>query len=226
MKIHIPYRSIHIVAFLFLAFLCYQSHQLVRHLAGAALCGGFGRMTFTITTTRQPCKLPTLITLSGPVWTFALSWLGMVMLDVRRFALWAYALIFASFAPIRWIQTLSGRGDELILAQQWFGTSNRWFVALVALLIGLPPLIVAYRRIANHHYMRVWLGSLLLLFPLLFVLLISNQWLFGADGGSGPPAVIFGAPLIVLMVDLIAIVLLAFLAQDARLASWVSATTK
>ncbi len=213
MKMYIPYRSLHVVAFLLLAFVCYQSHQLMRHVAGAALCGGFGRMTFTITTTRQPCTFPMLITLSGPVWTYALAWPGMVLLDVRRFACWAYALIFASFAPIRWIQTLSGGGDELILAQQWFGVSNRLLVALVVLAIGLPPVVAAYRRIANHHRTRVWLGSVLLLLPLLFVLLISNQLLFDEEGGSGSPAFLAGVPLIVLVVDLVAIVLLAFLAR-------------
>ena len=216
MKIYIPYRSIHIVAFLLLAFLCYQSHQLVRHLAGALLCGGFGRMTFTITVTQQPCKLPLLITLSGPVWTYALSWLGMVLLNLRGFAVWAYALIFASFSPLRWIQTLSGRGDELTLAQQWFGTSNRLVVAMAVLVIGLPPVIVAYRHIANQHRTRVWLGSLLLLLPLLFALLISNRYVFDEDGRGGPPAFIFGVPLLVLVVDLMAIVLLVFLAQRIR----------
>lgn len=216
MKIFIPYRPIHIGAFLLLAFVCYQSHQLVRHVVGAALCGGLGRMTFTITIPRQPCTLPLLMTVAGPLWTYALAWLGMALLHVRRVARWAYALIFASFAPIRWIQTLSGRGDELLLAQHWFGVSNRWVVALVVLVIGLPPVIVAYRHMANHHRMRVWLGSVLLLFPVLFGLLISNRFLFGEDGGSGPPAVLLGTPLLVLVVDLVAIVLLAFLVRRVR----------
>src|SRR5919202_5150763 len=97
MKIYIPYRSIHVVAFLLLAFLCYQSHQLVRHLAGALLCGGFGRMTFTITVTQQPCKLPLLITLSGPVWTYALSWLGMVFIELRGIGVGGFVMNVASF---------------------------------------------------------------------------------------------------------------------------------
>ena len=37
MKVRIPYRPIDIVCFLLLAFLCYQAHQVVRHLVGAAL---------------------------------------------------------------------------------------------------------------------------------------------------------------------------------------------
>lgn len=46
MKVKIPHRPIHIVVFLLLCFLCYEAHQLTLHLVGAALCGGFGSMTF------------------------------------------------------------------------------------------------------------------------------------------------------------------------------------
>jgi hypothetical protein len=39
-KVRIPYQPIPIALFWLLAFLCYQAHQLVRHLNGAALFGG------------------------------------------------------------------------------------------------------------------------------------------------------------------------------------------
>lgn len=52
MRVSIPYQPVHIALFLLLAFLCYQAHQWVRHLVGAALCGGFGSMTFTVATTK------------------------------------------------------------------------------------------------------------------------------------------------------------------------------
>ena len=122
-----------------LAFLCYQAHQWVRHFTGASLCGGFGTMTFTVAATRQPCVLPVVVTLSGPVLTYGLEWLGMFLLRKRSYAQFGYALVFASFGHLRFIQTLSGRGDELILAQQWFGISSRFLVALAVFLIGLPP---------------------------------------------------------------------------------------
>ncbi len=117
MEVRIPSRPIHIALFLLLAFLCYQAHQVVRHLVGAGLCGGFGSMTFTVATTKQPCLLPTLVTLSGPALTYGLAWSGMLLLRSPKYALFAYALIFASFAHLRFIQTLTGRGDELVLAQ-------------------------------------------------------------------------------------------------------------
>jgi hypothetical protein len=117
MKVIIPSRPVYFALFLLLAFLCYQAHQLTRHLAGAALCGGFGTMTFTITIPRERCLFPTIVTLSGPVLTYGLAWFGMFLLRSPKFKLFAYALIFASFAHLRFIQTLTGRGDELILAQ-------------------------------------------------------------------------------------------------------------
>ncbi|HZD59351.1 MAG TPA: hypothetical protein VE439_02715 [Anaerolineae bacterium] len=116
MKIRIPSHPVHITSFLLLAFLSYEAHQLVRHLVGAALCGGFGSMTFTVATTKQPCLLPTIVTLSGPVLTYGLAYSGMLLLRSRKYALFAYALIFASFAHLRFIQTLTGQGDELVLA--------------------------------------------------------------------------------------------------------------
>src|SRR6266487_4210220 len=174
MKVKIPSRPVHIVTFLLLAFLCYQAHQLTRHLVGAALCGGFGSMTFTVTITREPCSLPTLVILSGPVLTYGLAWFGMFLLRSPKYKLFAYALIFASFAHLRFIQTLTGRGDELILAQQWFGISSQLIVAVIVFLIGLAPIIAAYHVIANEQRRLVFIGSWLLPLPVLFLLLFGN----------------------------------------------------
>ena len=165
MKIRIPYHPDHIALFLLLAFLCYQAHQLVRHLTGAILCRGFGSMSFTVATTRQPCSFPTIVILSGPLLTFGLAWSGMFLLRSRKHALFAYALIFASFAHLRFIQTLSGRGDELVLAQQWLAAPSRAIVAALVFLAGLPPLIAAYIIIANGRRPLVFIGSWLLPLP-------------------------------------------------------------
>jgi len=211
MKVKIPTRPVYIVTFLLLAFLCYQAHQWARHIVGAALCGGFGSMTFAVTITREPCSLPTLVILSGPLLTYGLAWSGMFLLRSSKFRLFAYTLIFASFAHVRFIQTLTGRGDELILAQQWFGISSRAIVALIVFLIGLPPVILAYRAIANQRRTLVFICSWLLPLPVLFIILISNALLFGANGDEIQVATLLGIPLVVLIVDLIASALLVTL---------------
>ena len=208
MKIRIPYRLVHIAVFLLLACLCYQAHQLTRHLVGAALCGGFGIMTFTVTTTREPCSFPTIVTLSGPVLTYGLAWFGMFLLRSPKYRLLAYALIFASFAHLRFIQTLTGRGDESILAKQWFGITSRPIVAAIVFLIGLPPVIAAFRVIANERRNLVFICSWLLPLPLLFGMLFGNQFLFGANANEIQGASILGIALIVFITDLVASILL------------------
>ncbi len=212
MKVNIPSHPIYIAIFVVLAFLCYQAHQLTRHLVGAALCGGFGTVTFTVTITREPCSIPTLVTLSGPVLTYGLAWVGVFLLRLQKHKLFAYTLIFASFAHLRFTQTLTGRGDELILAQQWFGISSRAFIALIVFLIGLPPIIAAFRVIANRRRLLVFICSWLLPLPLLFAMLFGNQFLFGSSGNEIQGGSLVGISLIVFMTDLIASVLLIVLA--------------
>ena len=217
MKLRIPSRPIYIAAFLLLAFLGYEAHQLTRHLVGAALCGGIGTMTFTVTITREPCSFPVFVTLSGPILTYGLAWAGMFLLRSPKYSLFAYALIFASFAHLRFIQTLTGRGDELILAQHWFGISNRLIVALIVFLIGLPPILTAYRLIANQLPTRVFIGSWLLPLPVLILLLISNAVLFGANGDRIQGKLVAGISLLVFITDLLAIALLILLLRYSRL---------
>lgn len=214
MKVKIPTRPIHITIFLLLAFLCYQAHQLTRHVVGAALCGGFGTMTFTITTTSEPCLFSTLVTLSGPVLTYGLAWLGMFLLRSPKYRLFAYALVFASFAHLRFIQTLTGRGDELIVAGQWFGFTNLAVVAIIVFLIALPPVIAAFRAIANKRRWLVFISSWLLPLPLLFLLLFGNEFLFGPNGIGRRSPSFLGISSVVLITDLVASALLIRLAPQ------------
>ena len=208
MKVKIPSHPVYIAIFLLLAFLCYQAHQLTRHLVGAALCDGFGTMTFTVTTTREPCSFPAIVTLSGPGLTYGLAWFGMFLLRSPKYTLLAYTLIFASFAHLRFIQTLTGRGDELILAEGWFGISSGLIVAAIVFLIGLPPVIAAFRVIANRRRLLVFICSWLLPLPLLFAMLFGNQFLFGANGDEIQGTSLLGISLIVFITDLIASILL------------------
>ena len=203
-KIRIPHRPIHIGLFLLLAFLCYQAHQLVRLLVGAGLCDGFGSMTFTVTTTLQPCFLPTLVTLSGPVFTFWLAWGGMLLLRSPKYRLFAYALIFASFSHLRWIQTLTGRGDELVLAQGWFPAPGRVIVAVILLLVAIPPVYAAFHVIANRRRKLVFICSLLLPIPVLILLLFGDKFLFELSNIGMRYGSFLGIWLIVLIPDLIA----------------------
>jgi hypothetical protein len=135
-------------------------------------------MTFTVATTKQPCSIPIIVILSGPLLTYGLAWSGMLVLRSQKYALFAYALIFASFAHLRFIQTLTGRGDELVLAQQWSVAPSRSAVAAIVFLIGLPPVIAAFRAIANRPRLLIFVCSWLLPIPVLFGLLFGDKFLF------------------------------------------------
>jgi hypothetical protein len=132
----------------------------------------------------------------------------MFLLRSPKYKLFAYALVFASFAHLRFIQTLTGRGDELVLAQGWLGISSRTIVALIVFLIGLPPIIAAFQVIENKRRMLVFIGSWLLPLPLLFMMLFGNQILFGSNGNTITGPLLYGIPLIVFITDLIPIILL------------------
>jgi hypothetical protein len=212
MKVKIPHKPVHILLFLLLAFLCYQAHQLVRHLVGAGLCSGFGSMTFTVATPRQPCSFPIIETLSGPILTYGLAWFGMLLLRSRKHALLAYALIFASFAHLRFIQTLTGRGDELVLAQQWSVAPGRSAVATIVFLIGIPPVYAAFRAIANRWRLLVFVCSWLLPIPVLFGLLFGDKFLFEIGNIGRQLGSFFGIWTVVLITDLLASALFIMLA--------------
>ena len=106
---------------------------------------------------------------------------------------------------------------KLLLAQQWFGVSNRPVVGAIVLLISIPPLIAAFRAISGRRRALTFFCSLALLVPLLFAMLIGDRLLFGTN--NLPPGLIalpgasfLGIPLIVVVIDGIAIALFVIFA--------------
>ena len=115
-------------------------------------------------------------------------------------------LDFCQLCPPALHPNLPGRGDELVLAKQWFGISSQATVAAIVLLIGLPPVIAAYRVIANGRRTLVFICSWLVPLLVLFVLLIGNAILFGQNGDQSLGVTLLGVPLIVLVIDLVAVI--------------------
>jgi hypothetical protein len=136
----------------------------------------------------------------------------MFLLRWRKYALFAYALIFASFAHLRFIQTLTGRGDELILAQQWSADPSRLIVAAIVFLLGVPPILAAFRVIANSRRKLVFICSWLLPIPVLVVLLIGDKFLFETSELGTRLGSFAGIWLVVLITDLAASLVFIWLA--------------
>jgi len=190
--------------FLLLTFLCYEAHELLHHLIGGVLCGGFGTMTFTTFEARPKCISDIAVTLSGPLLSFVLAWFGAYWLKQGKHILFAYTLIFASYAHLRFPLPLMGSGDEWLVARTYLQEPNSYLTAGILFLLALPPLVISYRSIANPWRPTVFITS----FILPFVILFSINYLDSLI--SETSTAWFGIPVIVLNMNLLAILLCLF----------------
>jgi len=198
-KVNIPITLKYMMLFLLLTFLCYEAHELFHHLIGGVLCGGFGTMTFTTFEARPQCVSDIAVTLSGPLLSFVIAWLGAYWLKQGKHTLFAYTLIFGSYAHLRFPLPLMGSGDEWLVARTSLKEPNPYLVAGILFLLSLPPLVIAYRTIANHWRLTVFITS----FILPFVILFSINFLDGLISES--TAMWIGIPITLLVVNAIAI---------------------
>jgi len=152
MQLRVGWR--YLVAFAALTILCGTSHEFAHHFAGALVCGEFGSKTFNSFTLAPGCESSAWRawpTIAGPLFTFALMWLGAVRLrnpDERQRQL-GFALVFANFPINRMGFVLFGWNDEQWVARHEFGASPvAFWLAVAAVWIAcLPPLIAAWRAI-------------------------------------------------------------------------------
>jgi hypothetical protein len=172
-KIRIPLSRNFFVAFIILLFLLTQMHQLIHHVVGDILCGKAGFLTFdrhffSPTLTGTSYKLATI---AGPLFSdYMFMWIGMIMLRSGKYSLAGFSLIFACM-PLGRFWALTG-GDERFYGEwisQLFGLNENFSMILsilIVLLILVPPLITAYKSIANSRRWVVFLVFLIL--PLFF----------------------------------------------------------
>jgi hypothetical protein len=151
--------------------LTHTLHEFAHHAAGYAICGAWGYMTFN--RFELACDVePTIYfsTYAGPVFTFALMWAGMFMLQSRdtftRYA--GFALIFAQTPWQRMLMPFFHKNDEYFASAQFFGEGDAtmWIVASVIWFVCLPPLIAAFHAIANQRR-TLWFVFYFLVFPFL-----------------------------------------------------------
>lgn len=198
----IPY----LLMFLLLTFLCMEVHETFHHLVGGVLCGGFGTMTLTV---YEPTCDQYIVTFAGPFLSFAIAWIGGYLLLKNTHVLFAYTLIFASFAHLRFPLPIAKMGDEWSVLRNYLPLSSRYWVAGILFLLALPPLVIAFRSIANKRRIQIFTAMWLLPLSLLYLLPFVDTWLFGPDLDRQSLSLI-GVPLVILVVDLVAIGLYMF----------------
>lgn len=206
-----------LLAFFFLLLLLAELHELAHIFTGYAFCGCWGERDFNVWGLCEGCRdenpWAIVATFAGPFFTFGLIWLGRYWLkgqDARKQIL-GFILIFANLPVARIITALMGGGDEVYGLSIVLGNEANWhFIwglgVVIVLALSLPPLLTAWKAIANTHRWAYFMGFLIL--PMLLIVLVIFVGLNGllAQGVLATP-LIWGTPLLISVHTVIVILL-------------------
>lgn len=159
-----------------LAFYClimlYSSlHELIHHFFGYIVCGEWGYKTFNyFSTACEATDITYLATYAGPVFSFAMMWIGAYLLNQKNTSIYkrqfAFALIFAQMPLQRMVMCFFKMNDEYYASSKLFGQTEMvyWTVIVIVWICCVPPLIKAYKVIQNKNKIA-WFLFYAFLFP-------------------------------------------------------------
>ncbi len=159
-----------------LAFYClimlYSSlHELIHHFFGYIVCGEWGYKTFNyFSTACEATDITYLATYAGPVFSFAMMWIGAYLLNQKNTSIYkrqfAFALIFAQMPLQRMVMCFFKMNDEYYASSKLFGQTEMvyWTVIVIVWICCVPPLIKAYKVIQNKNKIT-WFLFYAFLFP-------------------------------------------------------------
>lgn len=205
LNLHLNIKSL--LAFLFLTLLLGELHELAHIFTGYGFCGCWGPRDFNVWSLCEGCleekPYAIIATFMGPIFTFAVIWFGRFLLkgaDTQKKVL-GFVLVFAGLPFARILTAAMGGGDEVYALRQIFeGEQNGdiiWIIGLLLVLaVSIPPLLTAWKAIANTKRIWYFLGFFLLptFCTILFVLMGLNSVL--ASGFLTEPF-IWGTPLFI-----------------------------
>ena len=208
-----------LIAFFFLMLLFGELHELVHIFTGYSFCGCWGPRDFNVWSLCEGCRdekpWAIIATFAGPIFTFALIWLGrswLLRADPRKQIL-GFILIFANLPFARILTACLGGGDEVYGLHVVFGNEhNRDLIHYLGLGIVLaaavPPLVTAWKAIANPYRWLYFLGFLLL--PMLSAMLVIFMGLNGLlQQGVLLESWIWGTPALVTLHTIIVIIVVS-----------------
>ncbi len=197
-------------AFCLLNYLLGAGHELSHHVVGFISSGRLGRISFGLFASPAADPRPILTSLAGPIFTLAVAWIGATLLLHGEHPVIAYALVACSHSFMRLVAVVGRGGDESVSARTLFGYLPYWqLVAVEAVVVG-PPLIIAWRALANHNRSAIFLASVVGSFlPLVLLKVIDDHWFvpFVHDPGSFHHPVLLGMPIVVLLAHCIALLI-------------------
>lgn len=189
-----------VISFLAFLFLMGEAHEIVHTTLGRFICGAWGERDFNAWSLVKGCSQGDLVSLLptyfGPIFTFAMIWIGTYMLKPKNSVpkkSFGFALIFANMPFARIITAVFGGGDEVYATNLLLDNySLAWANGLIAiLLIVAYPLYKAFITIQKNRiawfllfflapviiYVLVVLG---LMNTLLEKGILANYWILGS----------------------------------------------
>jgi protein-S-isoprenylcysteine O-methyltransferase Ste14 len=198
-----------LLATAFLILVAHEGHELIHTGVGRVICGAWGSRDFNVWSLAEGCEswVPTLM---GPLFSWALMWIGVSFLrsdnEVRRWT--GLSFIFAPNPLGRLLPALLGGGDEGVVARHFLGNEGPWArlaVIAVSVTIILPCLVAAWKALPERRrplwFFLLFILGILVTGPLFLVL--GNRML--AQGIMTEPG-IMGAPQLVELFTLLSVV--------------------
>lgn len=196
----------YLAAFLCLTALLGVGHEITHHMAGFAVCGGWGHMSFNAFTLAAGCRqahpeIVWVVTLIAPLLcNYLPMWIGFFLMrrpdETSR--LFGLTLVFAAIPIMRIGFSLLGANDEPWVVRYLFGDSRIafWLMNLAIWLLAVPPLVMAWRTLAPRRRALMFgfylLGMPVFVFVMvglvLETLLVQHRML--ADAIAGIPAMV------------------------------------
>jgi len=164
-----------VIALAALSFFMQETHELAHTSIGRLICGCWGARNFNVWEICDDCAsgppLTVLATFAGPVYSFAVIWLGYYLLTrtTANVKSVGFALIVSSMPFSRILTPLFGGGDEVFgLRMLGMDRAAAWpLAAAIVLALAIPPVVKIYTTIQNRRK-PLWLIGLLLV-PFLMV---------------------------------------------------------
>jgi hypothetical protein len=208
LKIQLTFRNLFVFVFFF--FLMHELHELAHIVTGRIICGCWGTRDFNVWDLCNDClkdkPIAILATFAGPVFTFAMLWLGRYWLlhgrSVERRSL-GLIFILGNMQFGRMYMAATGSGDEIWGLNFLFQNQDhsnfqaiRFIGFVIVSIVCLPPLVAAYKAISNKRKMLLYTGFLItpLILDTVVILILLNGIL---EKGILNTVWIIGTPLLI-----------------------------
>jgi hypothetical protein len=212
-KFSLPFTFRTLASYALLLYVCGAAHEMAHHFTGAIVCHQFGRMTFNLFVTSEPCPVTVAPEAAGPLLSYIIGWTGALLLLAGRKQLLGFGLVAATLPYMRMLSGWTGGGDESVIARQMLGPGDhRLLVGAIVTATVLPPLVIAYRSLSNDRRPLVYFLSILIPFVPAIVLQRVDQayfidWIHAPERFAQPTT--WGIPVAVIATHIFVILLFA-----------------